>query len=240
MVESIKKLREICQKPVISSNTWYQRKFIRRISIYLTWLFIQFRISGNVASIIMLITGIIATSFFTLGNYSNYIMGALLLQFWYVLDHIDGELARYWKKTSAKGIFIDKLNHHIVHPFIFLALGIGMYRQFNNPLMLVLGAFSAYFLLLQDLINIDRKDSIIASKIFKTKKELDEKLSFKGLIFKKTSAIIYKIPGMMNIITIGAIFNLTYYIFLFYSVTFPIMVLLKLIYNLSISSDKFK
>ncbi len=240
MVESIKKLREICQKPVIHLNTWYPRKVARKISIYITWLFIHFKMSGNIASIVMLITGLIATSFFTLGTYFGYLMGVLLLQLWFILDHVDGELARYWKKTSAKGIFIDKLNHHIVHPFIFLSLGIGLYRQFSNPLMLILGAFTAYFLLLQDLINIDKRDSLIGYKLSKNKVNKYKKSNIFGVLFTKTSAVIYKIPGMMNIITIAAIFNLTYYTFLFYAITFPIMALLKLIYNLSIPSDKFK
>ena len=240
MVESIKKLREICQKPVIHLNTWYPRNVARKISIYFTWLFIPLKISGNAASIIMLITGLIATFFFALGGYWNYFIGVLVLQLWFILDHVDGELARYWKKASAKGIFIDKLNHHIVHPFIFLSLGIGMYTQFNKPLMLILGGVTAYFLLLQDLINIDKKDAITASNIFKTKKELKQKLGFRNIIFKKISAIIYKFPGIMNILTIAAILNLMYYAFLFYAITFPLMVLFKLIYNLNIPNDKFK
>ncbi len=240
MVESIKKLREICQKPVLNSNTWYQRKVTRKISIYFTLLLIHLGVSGNVASMIMLITGLIASSFFTLGNYSAYLAGVLLLQFWYVLDHVDGELARYWKKTSAKGIFIDKLTHHIIHPFIYLFLGIGLWKQLNNPLMLILGSFTAYFLLLQDLINIDKRDSLIASNINKTKKELNQKSNMFGALFTKVSLIVYKVPGLMNILTLAAIFNLLYYVFLFYAITFPIMILIKIIYNLSIPDNKFK
>src|SRR3989344_2984761 len=192
MVESIKKLREICQKPVIHLNPLYARKVTRKISIYFTWFFINLRVSGNTASIMMLIIGLIASLFFTLGNYYYYIIGVLLLQFWYILDHVDGELARYWKKTSAKGIFIDKINHHIVHPLIFLCIGIGLYREFNNYLMLILGGFTAQFLLLQDLINIDKKDAV---SVLNTgiKKIVKQKVGLKNLLFTKISAIIYKV-----------------------------------------------
>jgi len=62
----------------------------------------------------------------------------------------------------------------------------------------------------------------------------------KNLLFTKISAIIYKVPGIMNIITIAAFFNLFYYSFLFYAITFPIMILIKLIYNLSLPDHKFK
>ena len=240
MVESIKKLREICQQPVLHLNTWYPRNFARKLSIYVTWLFIHLKISGNAASIIMLFTGIIASYLFTFGTYWYSFTAVLILQFWFILDHVDGELARYWKETSAKGIFLDKLNHHIVHPLIFLFIGIGMYKQFNNSLFLIAGGFTAYFLLLQDLINIDKRDSIFESKLIKSKIKLQEKIDFKNKLFRNISLIIYKVPGMMNIITLAAIFNLLYYIFLFYVMTYPIIILLKLINNISMPNHKFK
>ncbi|MAG47675.1 hypothetical protein CL617_03640 [archaeon] len=239
MVESIKKLREICQKPV-TFNSFYQRIMARRFSIYLVWLLIPFKVSGNLASFLMLLTGITASIFFTVGSYWFYVIGTLLLQLWFVLDHADGELARYWKKASTKGIFIDKLTHHIVHPLIFLGLSIGLYKQFNNPIMLILGAFTAYFLLLQDLINIDKVEAIrIASKI-KTKNNKEEKLTLKNSLFTKVTSVVYKIPGLMNIVTISAILNILHFTFFFYAVTFPIMILLKLIYNLKIPEEQFK
>ena len=239
MVQSIKKLREICQKPVINLNPFYARKVTRKISIYFTWVLIHLKASGNTISLSMLITGIIASLFFTLGNYSGYIIAVLLLQIWYILDHVDGELARYWKKTSAKGIFIDKLNHHIVHPLIFLFLGIGLYRQLDNPLTLILGGFTAYFLLLQDLINIDKKDAICAFNN-KVNKNIKENISLKNRLFRKVIELVYRIPGIMNIVTLAAFFNLLYYAFLFYVATFPIMILIKLIHNLNIPGNKFK
>lgn len=239
MVESIKKLREICQKPVINRNTWYPRIFARKISIYFTWLFILFKIKTFPVVVLMWLSGIFASYIFTFGSYPYYVVAVLVLQFWFVLDHVDGELARYWKEVSAKGIFKDKLNHYFVHPLIFLGIGIGMYRQFNNPLMLVFGGFTAYFLLLQDLINIAKRDSVNALKT-KNRTNLKEKLNFKNILFKKVTELVYKIPGMMNIITLAAIFNLLYYIFLFYTITFPIMIMLKVVYNLSIPDNKFK
>jgi len=240
MVESIKKLREICQKPVIHLNTWYARNFARRISIYFTWLCILLRIKATPISLFMLFTGILGSFFFSFGTYSHYVLAVILLQFWYIFDHVDGELARYWKESDAKGIFLDKLDHHIVHPLIFLFLGIGLWKQFNDPLMLILGGFIAYLLLLQDLINIDKRDSLFLTKIIKSKKELKQKPNIFGLLFTKISAFVYKIPGLMNIITIAAVFNLIYYAFLFYAITFPMMILIKIVYNLNIPDNKFK
>ena len=239
MVESIKKLREICQKPVLHLNTWYPRKFARKISIYFTWLFILFKVKAMPVSLLMLFTGMVGAFLFSFGSYSYYIMAVLVLQLWFILDHVDGELARYWKESDAKGVFLDKLDHHIIHPLIFLFLGIGMYREFNNSLMLILGGFTAYFLLLQDLINIDKRDAISVFNI-KIKTNKKEKTNFRNLLFTKISAIVYKIPGMMNIITLAAISNLLYYIILFYAITFPITILLKLFYNLSIPDNRFK
>jgi len=239
MAESIKKLHEICQKPVINRNTWYPRNFSRKISIYFTWFFILLRIRTFPVVILMWITGIIGCYLLTFGTYWNYVAGVLVLQFWFILDHVDGELARYWKEVSAKGMFKDKLNHILVHPLIFLGIGIGMYNQFNNPIMLIFGGFTAYFLVFQDFINIAKRDSIFYHNI-RNKINIKEKIIFKNLLFKKVTEFVYKVPGMMNIVTLAAFFNLLYYTFLFYAITFPIMILIKIVYNLNIPDSKFK
>src|SRR3989344_53708 len=206
MMESIKKLREICQKPVIHLNTWYSRNFARRISIYFTWLFILLKFRANAISLFMLFTGIVGSFLFSFGSYWYYISGVLVLQFWYVLDHSDGELARYWKESSAKGVFLDKLCHHIVHPLLFLFIGIGLWRQYNNSFMLILGGFTAYLLLLQDFVNTDKREAIEFFNIKNNPKKL-HKSNFFGLLFTKVTELVYKIPGMMNILMLAAISN---------------------------------
>jgi len=237
-IESIKELRRICQGPV-KLNTFYERIMARKLSIYVTKIFLYTNISANGVSFIMLFVGIIASILFGFGDYIYSLLGVLLLQFWYVLDHTDGEVARYRKKVSKKGLFIDLINHHIVHPFIFIFIGIGLYRNLNDSAILLVGTFIVFFLLLQDLINFDRIKSREIKKEEVRYLGFKETLGFKGGLFKKVTQIIYKFPGIMNIITIAAIFNQFYLVFLFYGITFPIMVLLKIIYNLRVPEDKF-
>ncbi len=244
---SLKKIREICQKPVIKSNTWYQANIARRISIYLTWIFLKFKIHATPVSILMLIIGLISSYFFTFGVYFASIIAVILFQFWYVLDMVDGELARYWNEKSAKGSFLDKLDHHVVHPLIFIGISIGLYKQYNLAILLILGGFIAYSLLLQDLINLDKLLSVLRYRSKKRGiKEIDfasqsnvKKSNLDHNFFSWITSIFYKIPGMMNVITLAAIFNLLYYVFLFYAITLPIMVILKLIYNLNLDEKAF-
>ncbi|MEN9594219.1 MAG: hypothetical protein RLY23_702, partial [Actinomycetota bacterium] len=42
---------------------------------------------------------------------SNYISGALLLQFSLILDCVDGEVARYTKQFSRFGAWLDATHH---------------------------------------------------------------------------------------------------------------------------------
>ena len=245
MVNSIKKLRDVCQKSVLPVNTWYQVHVGRKISIYLTWLFIKLGVSPDAVSIGIIPFGLFVTYFFTLGTYYGFLIGGLLLQFWYLLDLSDGEVARYHKQRSAKGSFLDKVNHIFVHPAIFLSMGIGFYNKFNNPLFILLGGITACALLMQDLINLHKLVALVRYKVVKDiqigvdeTKEIPGSLFHK--IFKKITSWIYKVPGMMNIITIATIFNLTYYVFLFYSFTFLILVIIKTSYNISIPRDRFK
>lgn len=235
-VESIKELRRICQKPVIKLNTFYPRMVSRRISIYITKLFLYTNVSANNVTLLMILVGIIASIFFGFDQYIYSLLGALFLQFWFILDHVDGEIARYRKQSSIKGVFMDLLNHHIIHPLIFIFIGIGLYKNLGDFRILIMGTFIIFSLLLQDLINLDKKEA----SLWKAKNlYAEEKDNFKKSLFKRITQVVYKFPGIMNIVTIAALFNQLYLIFLFYGFTFPIMILLKIIYHLKMSEDKF-
>jgi phosphatidylserine synthase len=187
----------------------------------------------------MLIIGIIASIFFGIQGYIYPIIAGLLLQLWYILDHVDGEVARYRKQTSAKGLFIDLINHHIVHPLIFFFISLGLYNKFNDFRILLIGTFIMFSLLLQDLINLDKKEAKEVIEGNKTNLINKQNLSLKGRLFKKITQIFYKFPGIMNILFITAILDQLLLIFLFYGFSFPIMIFLKILHNLRTPKHKF-
>lgn len=124
MVESVKELREICQKQPIPAPAKFQRK----LSIYFTKLLLHTKISANQVTLLSALSGIAAGVFFIFGYSWCMLSGALLVLLYMILDHSDGEIARYRGTASISGSYIDRLCHMIVEPYIFVTLTFGLYN----------------------------------------------------------------------------------------------------------------
>jgi len=149
MSESIKDLRRICQ---VSRETgfyqfgWFEKNFLRKVSIYFTKLFLKMKISANQVTFISLSVGIAAGILFTFGSAQLWVIGALLLYFSQVLDVSDGEVARYNRTASAKGAFWDTMGGLFVWQFVIVCASFGIYDVLQEIVALFFG-FAALILL---------------------------------------------------------------------------------------------
>ena len=78
--------------------------------------------------------------------------------FWQLLDIIDGNIARYQKKNSKKGAFIDHMLGIILLSILYPTLGlrcfnaeVNFFLVFNQNLILILSFFTSIFALLSRL-----------------------------------------------------------------------------------------
>lgn len=143
-MESIKRLREICQLPRKNVDNWHMRHIARKPSIYITWVLLRTPLTATGATFLFLITGLIAALFFTGGTRLSFFIGSLLLQLWYIMDMVDGEIARYKKQTSYTGVYFDYLTHYIVHPIVFVCIGVGLCREYPNTFILLSSVAAGY------------------------------------------------------------------------------------------------
>ena len=232
-LESIKELRRICQPKYeqIKVNPYYRvyRRFFRVFSIYITKFLLYFNISANTISILGLILGIIGSLYF---SFSKFLLGSIIMQIWFLMDTIDGELARYYysknkqKDYLSKGEFLDLNSHHLVHSLVFIGLSLGLYNLTNNITMIYLGIATLFALLLNELIDLNKIKVLfyynIKSKINKINKN-------KNLI--KRLMFVYTFPSIPNLILIFSLFNKVHFILYFYGITFPLLVLFKFYIN---------
>ncbi len=117
-------------KPTIRNLTFYCKKIdlslyvklLRPFSIRLTWLLVRTPITANQVTGLQFILGIIGAILF---GYRKFVLGAVFLQFGYILDLCDGEVARWKKQQSNAGNYLDLICHRIVTPAMFFGLGIG-------------------------------------------------------------------------------------------------------------------
>lgn len=140
--ESIAELRQICQESrasIVDDITWWERNFPRRFSIYLTRLFLEIGISANQVTLISLIVGIIGGVFLTFPSPYFWFIGIASLGLWYLLDHADGEVARYNRIASPEGVLWDVITGWFVLLFKLTCLSFGIYHALDSAFPLIFG-----------------------------------------------------------------------------------------------------
>lgn len=101
----------------------------RPISLLMTVPFIYLRITANQATFISFLFAIVASILFLYGEYSLAILGSILFLFYYLLDFVDGNLARYHQKTNFFGKFIDGFVGEISYLILFISITVFFYKN---------------------------------------------------------------------------------------------------------------
>ena len=133
MVESLKELNKICQKPRYKEvGNWMVRRLLRSMALPITWLLLHTPMTANQVTFFALITGLLGILFLASHTPAFYLAGAILLQLWYLLDHVDGQIARYRNSASLTGRFFDFMMHHLIDGCLFFALGFNAFILSQN------------------------------------------------------------------------------------------------------------
>jgi phosphatidylglycerophosphate synthase len=151
-IEPLRELNNIAQKPDYKKvGNWMARNITREMALPVTWLFLHLPITANGVTLIAFIFGASSAVFFAMGTRSGMLWGAALLQIWYLLDHVDGQVARYRKEESVTGVFFDYLSHHIIHIAIFIGIGWGVYLNTLNVFYILFAVIIGFSKMLLNL-----------------------------------------------------------------------------------------
>ena len=129
-MESIKELRQILQEqkvnPVGWKRPWGYKLFQRGPSIYITRLLIPTRVTPTQITVAGFFIGLAGAMLLSHVEWNIKLVGLLLLYLHILSDKVDGELARYRKNYSLRGIFWDEINHLIIPPLAWISLAFGV------------------------------------------------------------------------------------------------------------------
>ena len=150
---------------------WWHAPFTF-ISRYITWILVKTRVTANFITITGLLIGLIGLFLIAFCSKIFIIVGFILLYIYYVSDEIDGEVARYKKQTSLRGIYYDQVSHLIFLWCFFSSFGYNIYRSNSEFLYIILGFCASYFLL---GIRSVRKTAITAASKSKIKNSSNQK-----------------------------------------------------------------
>ena len=128
----VKEYRALCQKNE-QENYFFDKYVFRKISIYFTIFFIRLKVSANQATFLSLLAALSSCYFLMFNSPPMMLMAVLLVFLYHMLDHVDGELARYyiakgWQKPSIQGQYFDVLIHKYSTNLMLFFLGISVYR----------------------------------------------------------------------------------------------------------------
>jgi phosphatidylglycerophosphate synthase len=116
---SIKDVYDSLPENKNKNDSVFDRYFMRPLSIPASIPFIKHNMSPNTVSCISLavaVLGIITTV-------KSYIYGGIVLLIWFILDNVDGNIARYKKDFTDYGDFIDSASSFFIILSILPAMG---------------------------------------------------------------------------------------------------------------------
>jgi phosphatidylglycerophosphate synthase len=127
-VPSLAELRAVTQPEAHlqrpGEEHWAGRLYMRRVSPYLTRLLLGTPLSANGVTALMLPVGLAAALCVSFAGVLPAIGAVLLVQLQLLLDCSDGEVARWRRTFSPKGVYLDQLGHYSTEAALAAALGV--------------------------------------------------------------------------------------------------------------------
>ncbi len=138
---SLAELRAIAQPPEHSPSI--TDRVYRLVSIYISVPLARTGATPNGITLAWILLELVAIAALVAGTWSARMAGALLLEFSYLLDFVDGEVARLTERKSRAGEFLDLIGHGLAKTALPLAVGVAAARTSGLPQLLVIGALGA-------------------------------------------------------------------------------------------------
>jgi CDP-alcohol phosphatidyltransferase len=125
---SLAEVRATGQPPQVlarlNDEHWAGRLYMRRISPYATVAFARLRWSPNAVTVAFIVCGVAAGVLAAIPGLAAAVGVALLIQLYLLFDCSDGELARFTGRTSATGVYLDRVGHYICEAVLLAGLGV--------------------------------------------------------------------------------------------------------------------
>lgn len=199
----------------INKESGHKEFFRNIIYCHFSWRLValliraNINISPNMITLISTILGIIAAVFYYRADYASLVIGTIILNFSYIVDCMDGELARYKKISSIFGAWLDSACDMIVEFAVLAGLTLGLYFKTNNPTVLILGIFAVANLMM--ILNM-RSLSRIHFEIRSSDKSIQPNHEFRIMGHFIGGAELFTV-----LVSITALLNKAYYLLIIYA-----------------------
>jgi CDP-alcohol phosphatidyltransferase len=108
----------------LNDEHWFGRLYMRKLSPWATWVFARLGWSPTAVTVSFIICGLAAGVVVAFGGLGTAIAAAILIQAYLLLDCADGELARWSKRFSVRGVYLDRIGHYLGETALLVGLGV--------------------------------------------------------------------------------------------------------------------
>jgi phosphatidylglycerophosphate synthase len=145
-----RELRQECQKgpgEIFLVSHYLYRPF----SLHVTKVYAGFGAHANTATLHSCVAALVAAVAVLFPSPLTFVLAAVGLQVYFLLDHVDGELARLWiwtgrSRPNPSGSFFDCWVHYHSVNLVVLCAGIGLTLQSGNVVWSVVGTLAGNLL----------------------------------------------------------------------------------------------
>jgi phosphatidylglycerophosphate synthase len=163
------KLRQKLAKPVESPLTTYISRYL---SVSITYFLIRTPITPNQVTLIGGIVSLLSAYFFTFGTYAWNIIAALVLFLAFIIDGVDGEIARFKGLQSKFGANFDSIFDAITILAVFFGVTIAAYAATGNVNMWILGFLAVANIMLINYVRALKPQVMKQQNEFSVKKKI--------------------------------------------------------------------
>ena len=110
---------------------------LRKVSKLLTFVAVKIGATPNQITMASFAIGLYAAFLFAQGDFWSILLGAVLLQVSIIVDCVDGELARYTRRFSELGAWLDAITDRVKEYAVFLGLAYGAFVHNGQNLWLL-------------------------------------------------------------------------------------------------------
>lgn len=236
-----KKRISIKDIPNYSKNLPFIENILSGIAKYITWLLVKTPVTGTWVTIASALFALLGSMMMMPGIYWISIAGMICFDIFILLDHVDGQVARFKKQSGPHGIYLDSRIHFIVEPIFFIGLGFGAFYNAVHAggyallsfLYLMSGFGSAVFYLMRQTL---KTGDLGIAPIRKLKREKSVLGKMNYIFFD-----MMRINNPVSFMMIAVVFNVIGPMLAFYCLAFLlnlIMSLYKTYNNLKVQGGK--
>lgn len=167
---TIAQIRQISQPISVTgrstSEHWIADLYQRRLSPYLTRLFLRTSISANGVTWLMIVTGASIGPALLIQGWIGIVLALFLSQLQMLIDCCDGEVARWRETKSPMGIFLDKLGHYLAESLIPICFGLRLAGFPEEPVDSSIYPYLGALLAILVIFNKGLNDAVHVARAF--------------------------------------------------------------------------